>query len=188
MPKSFAKVHKHVSKKKGAKPTALNANSRDSRSLIRAGIRDDRVHKTEALRQKLNLPYLIRIQFVQDSLFGEDEEARETMEARAYAVEEVQDLIETFLERNSEEYEAVKAARRPGRPAAAREEALKTLEAQEKHEYEVGFWVPDLGDADNVKAFKEWKGKWIGLNIIKFVRVAKDGQVKPSAWPPKGNS
>jgi len=188
MPKSFAKVYKHVSKKKGAKPTALNANSRDSRSLIRAGIRDQRVSKTESLRQKLNLPYLNRTVFIQESLFGEDEDAREAIEARAYDIAEVQDLIETFLERHSEEYEQEKAARRPGRPASGREEVLKKNEATERHEYEAGFWVPDLSDADNVKAFKEWKGTWIGLNIIKFVRITKDGQVKASAWPPKGNS
>lgn len=110
------------------------------------------------------------------------------MEVRAYEVEEVQDLIESFLERNAEELEAVKAARRPGRPAAGREDMLTRQEARERMEYDSGFWVPELSDVVNVKAFREWKGEWIGLNIIKFVRIAKDGVVKGSAWPPRGNS
>lgn len=44
MPKTFAKVHKHISKKRGA-VDALHEFSRDARRLRRANHRDDRVAK-----------------------------------------------------------------------------------------------------------------------------------------------
>lgn len=47
MPKSLAKVQKHISKKRGA-IEALHENSRDAKLLRRAGTRDDRVARVSA--------------------------------------------------------------------------------------------------------------------------------------------
>jgi Translation machinery-associated protein 16 len=56
MPKSLNKVQKHITKKKG-KINALHVNSRDSKSLLRAGGRDQKVAKLASLREKANRPY-----------------------------------------------------------------------------------------------------------------------------------
>lgn len=48
MPKSFAKVHKHILKKRGV-IDALHENSRDAKRLRRANARDDRVARVSAL-------------------------------------------------------------------------------------------------------------------------------------------
>ena len=45
-----------------------------------------------------------------------------------------------------------------------------------------------MQDADNVAALKRWDGAWANLNTLKYVRLRKDGGVKESSWPPKGES
>lgn len=47
MPKSFSKVHKKISKKRGA-VEALHENSRDAKRLNRANTRDTRVARVQA--------------------------------------------------------------------------------------------------------------------------------------------
>lgn len=56
MPKSLAKVHKKISKKRG-NTTSLNENSRDAQRLRRAGARDDKLAKLSAARAKVNQPH-----------------------------------------------------------------------------------------------------------------------------------
>lgn len=51
MARAFQKVHKHVSKKKGA-VEALHENSRDAKRLRRAGARDDRVTRVQAVQSR----------------------------------------------------------------------------------------------------------------------------------------
>lgn len=80
------------------------------------------------------------------------------------------------------------AERRPGRPASAREDLLKHRISVERREYDVGFWVPDLRDAANLKLLKEWNGEWTSLGTMKYVRLAKDGTLHDSSFPPKGQS
>lgn len=56
MPKSLAKVHKKISKKRG-NINSLNENSRDAQRLRRAGARDDKLAKLSAARIKVNQPH-----------------------------------------------------------------------------------------------------------------------------------
>lgn len=51
MARSLQKVHKHVSKKKGA-VEALHENSRDANRLRRAAARDDRVARVKAVMSR----------------------------------------------------------------------------------------------------------------------------------------
>lgn len=58
MPSKYAKIQKHVTKKKGAaKLTALHEESRDARRLRKAVVRDDRVARMSAVREKANENY-----------------------------------------------------------------------------------------------------------------------------------
>jgi translation machinery-associated protein 16 len=61
------------------------------------------------------------------------------------------------------------------------------LEADTK-EYDSGLWIPDLRDEETLFTLRNWEGDWSGLNNMKFVRVMRDGEVRASSFPPKGQS
>ncbi|KAI9824366.1 MAG: hypothetical protein M1819_000871 [Sarea resinae] len=179
MPKSLSKVQKHIVKKRGGKATSLHENSRDSQRLRRAGARDDKIAKVSASRAKSNRPHLRRIVFFQDA-------AEETTEP--FTLQGVQALIQRYIGRDDEELAKLKKERRPGRPSSAREDVLKLSIATEEREYETGYWVPDMEDADNVDDLKRWTGDWSALNTLKFVRISSTGVKHISSFPPKGES
>lgn len=81
-----------------------------------------------------------------------------------------------------EEYEAVKKARRPGRPPSAREDLLKRKIAELTTEYQKGFFIPDLTSEENVKQLNRWEGSWSYLSTLTWVKVSADGTVKPTTW------
>lgn len=56
MPSKFNKVQKHVNKKKGS-TNSLHENSRDALRLRNAVIRDDKVARMSAIREKTNEPF-----------------------------------------------------------------------------------------------------------------------------------
>lgn len=57
---------------------------------------------------------------------------------------------------------------------------------------EIIFWhiavLPDLTDTDNAVLLERWEGTWSYLPTLKWVRISKDGTIKPSSFPPKGLS
>ena len=57
MAKALHKVQKHISKKRGGKPTSLHENSRDSQRLRAAGARDDKLAKVLAAATRANQAY-----------------------------------------------------------------------------------------------------------------------------------
>lgn len=48
--------------------------------------------------------------------------------------------------------------------------------------------MPDMTDVKNLEKLREWGGQWIGLNVLKFVRVFEDGRIVESSFPPRGRS
>ncbi|KAF2459641.1 translation machinery-associated protein 16 [Lineolata rhizophorae] len=177
--RSFSKVQKHVSKKKGKGASSLHENSRDTLRLRRAVARDDRVNAATAARANMNKPLLDRVAFFQSAA-----QAKESV----FSNEEVHATISVFLNRDDEELETLQSARRSGRPASNRETLLRQKHAAEGKEYESGFWFPDLQDDDNVRKLCAWTGEWVSLGALKFVRVRKDGYKQESSFPPKGAS
>lgn len=179
MPSKLAKVHKHIAKKKGDKIKSLHENSRDAKRLRRAGARDDRVARLTAVRDKANKQWLDRIDFFQDRL-------PETL--HPLNVEEIQALIEEYINRHDAELQVLKAERRAGRPPSTRQTLLEQQKQQEEKEYESGFWLPNLQDEETLVKLESWKGDWSGLGILRFVRVETQGGVKESQFPPRGAS
>lgn len=178
MPSSLHKVQKHVNKKKpGAKSHALHENSRDAIRLRRASGRDDKVARAQALREKANDKFLLRVSFLQSELGST---------TTTLNVPEIQALIEKLLARNDDALSEEKALRRPGRPASTRQGVLEQGIKEERNEYEGGFWVPDLRQTETVETLARWGGTWNGLANMKFVRVDSEGRVRESAFPPKG--
>ncbi|KAK5114369.1 hypothetical protein LTR62_002621 [Meristemomyces frigidus] len=177
MPSKLAKVQKHVTKKKGGKPTALHEDSRDARRLRKAGARDDKIHRQHNVREKANRSWLERVAFLQDNL----PETLHPLEVPA-----IQELIAEYLGRNDDEIGQLHSERRPGRPPGTRLTLLEQLRSGEGKEYETGFWVPNLADEVTLVKLDGWKGDWIGLANMRFVRVDAGGKVHESQFPPRG--
>ena len=101
---------------------------------------------------------------------------------------EVQDLIAGYIARDTEELAQLQLERRPGRPPSKRGELLKHRREVEEKEYDSGFWVPDVIDADHADMLRLWLGQWNALSVVRFIRVDRSGVSRESRFPPKGNS
>ena len=179
MPSKLAKVQKHVSKKKGSKINSLHENSRDAKRLRNAGARDDRVARLTAGRQKANRQWLDRIASFQDRL-------PETL--HPLDLEEIKVLIVDYLARSNEQIAQLKAERRPGRPMSTRQSLLEERIKMEEREFESGFWLPNLQDEETLVKLEAWKGDWVGLGNLRFIRVSREGGSRESHFPPGGAS
>ncbi|KAL9598853.1 MAG: hypothetical protein Q9179_003758 [Wetmoreana sp. 5 TL-2023] len=179
MPKDFAKVQKQIAKKKKGATSSLHENSRDAKRLRRAGARSEKLEKLTAARAKAYQPFLQRTSFFQSAL----QDA-----SNPFTTENMQALVQTYLDRNFTELSAIQSERRPGRPANTREEVLKQRISAEVNEYSSGFWMPDMADTGTLEYLRKWNGDWLSLNTLKFIRITKDGTKHASSFPPKGNS
>ncbi|KAF2768988.1 hypothetical protein EJ03DRAFT_273018 [Teratosphaeria nubilosa] len=179
MPSKLSKVTKHVSKKKGSKINSLHENSRDAQRLRRAGARDDRVARLTAVREKANRQWLERVAFFADRL-------PDTL--HPLNTEQIQELIIEFIGRNDEELDQLKADRRPGRPPVTRQTVLQQQVDAESKEFESGFYLPNLQDEQTLVRLDAWKGDWLSLGNLRFVRIDEKGNVRESQFPPRGAS
>ena len=179
MPSSLSKVQKHVKKKKGSKINSLHENSRDVQRLRRAGARDDRVAKVSAVREKVNNLWIDRVAFFRGRL-------PDTL--HPLELDTIHTLIQEYLARHDDEINGLKAERRPGRPANPRQTQLEQHRKVEVQEYDSGYWLPNLQDEETLIKLDAWKGEWVGLAVMRFLRVEKGGGVKESHFPPRGSS
>ena len=93
-----------------------------------------------------------------------------------------------YINRDEEELARFRAERRPGRPSSTREDLLKQRMEIEEREYHTGFWVPNVGDEQDLALLRNWNGLWTSLSTLKYVRIARNGTKQPSSFPPKGQS
>lgn len=96
--------------------------------------------------------------------------------------------LKSYIQRDDDELATLKAQRRKGRPPSTDEERLIQMIDSEQREFRGGFWLPDLRDEDGRLKLEKWSGDWAGMNSLKFVRVAETGAIRPSSFPPKGQS
>ncbi|KAL8704070.1 MAG: hypothetical protein Q9201_002769 [Fulgogasparrea decipioides] len=197
MPKDFAKVQKQIAKKKKGATSSLHENSRDAKRLRRAGARSEKLEKLTAARAKAYQPFrkpvpkalcvllVLKEKSVQRTSFFQSalQDA-----SNPFTTENMQALVQTYLDRNFTELSAIQSERRPGRPANTREEVLKQRISAEVNEYSSGFWMPDMADTGTLEYLRKWNGDWLSLNTLKFIRITKDGTKHASSFPPKGNS
>lgn len=94
----------------------------------------------------------------------------------------------SYLSRHDKELAELKSQRRPGRPSSTREDLLQQFMTMEDREYNGGFWIPDMQDERNLRILRQWNGEWTALNTFKFIRLARDGTMQNSSFPPKGLS
>ena len=99
---------------------------------------------------------------------------------------DLHNVAKNYLARDYPLLAELKAERRPGRPRSTKQTLLEQQQHQEQKEYETGLWVPDMRTESNLEKLRDWKGEWVSLTHLTFVRIGKGGGVKESAWPPKG--
>ncbi|KAL2137141.1 hypothetical protein VTI74DRAFT_8773 [Chaetomium olivicolor] len=178
MAKTLEKTRKQIAKKRNGAIDALHQNSRDSKRLHRAQVRDDRLEKIAEARRKKDQPLLARAKFFQEFV---QQNGNKPLELEA-----IQAKIHEFVHQHDEEYEEVKKARRPGRPASTREDLLKMKITALEKEYRDGFYLPDLTTEANVMLLSRFEGSWSYLTNLTWVKVSSSGNVKPSSFPPQG--
>lgn len=180
-PKSLHKVAKSITRKIGKhgpkKSTALHGNSRDAKRLQRASARDSKVAEKIYLAAKSRDPYLARI--------AHFHALAASAPKREWSDEDLKDTVEQFIRRRDVALGKLEGERRAGRPMSKEEERVRARKENEENEFESGFWVVDLRDEENRRKLCEWKGDWGGMNVLKFVRVRKDGKVVGGTWPPR---
>ena len=168
-----------MKKKKGDKITSLHENSRDAQRLRRAGARDDRVARLSSIRDKMNKPWIDRVEFFQQRL-------PDTL--HPLDIEYIQSLIKKYIERNDTEIDQLKAERRQGRPPSSRQTLFEQQRKTDEKEFESGFWLPNLQDEQTLVKLDEWQGDWVSLATFKFARVDSKGVLRESQFPPRGAS
>ncbi|KAL8797478.1 MAG: hypothetical protein Q9195_000294 [Heterodermia aff. obscurata] len=179
MPTNLSKVQKKITKKKGG-ITSLHENSRDAQKIRRAsGV----------------VATVERVSFFQEAAETAGDllslEKTQILIQRSASTSSIQNLkltLFSYLNRDNEELQQLKAERRPGRPSSAKEDLLRQRIEMEEREYNAGYWVPDMEDGKNLVALREWSGEWENLNILRFIRVTKGGNKIESSFPPKGKS
>ncbi|EQL00135.1 hypothetical protein OCS_04152 [Ophiocordyceps sinensis CO18] len=178
MPSSLQKTRKHIAKKRNGEVNSLHEKSRDSMRLHKAGVRDQRLEKLAAARSKREQPIVDRVAFVQENL---NERGNSPLDLAA-----VQSLIHILIHQHDEEFDALKKARRSGRPPSAREDLLKMKMSALEIEYQKGFALPDVMTEENVKLLEDWEGSWSKLTTLTWIKVSRAGQVRKSDFPSKG--
>ncbi|OBT59416.1 hypothetical protein VE04_00528 [Pseudogymnoascus sp. 24MN13] len=179
MPKGLQKTRKKINKK-GGDIHALHENSRDSMRLRRASNRDEKLKRVGTAKRKDNQPLIVRAAYFQEAVRKND--------GKELTMEQITPLIEEFVHQHDEEFSEVKSQRRPGRPSSTREDVLRIKIAKDEKEWENGFYLPDLTIPDNAIYLDRWDGTWSYLPTLKWVTIAKNGTVKPSSFPPKGQT
>ncbi|KFY41406.1 hypothetical protein V494_03026 [Pseudogymnoascus sp. VKM F-4513 (FW-928)] len=179
MAKGLMKTRKKINKK-GSDIHALHENSRDSMRLRRASNRDEKLKRVGSAKRKDNQPLIVRAAFFQEAVRRNG--------GKELTMEQITPLIEEFVHQNDEEYSEIKSERRAGRPASTREDVLRIRIAKDEKEWENGFYLPDLTIPDNAIYLDRWDGSWAYLPTLKWVTIAKNGTVKPSSFPPKGQT
>ncbi|PKS13014.1 hypothetical protein jhhlp_000355 [Lomentospora prolificans] len=176
MPSSFAKTRKQISKKRDGNINTLHENSRDSKRLHRASVRDERLDKLAASRSRREQPMIDRVSHFKRKVAANG--------SKPLTQEQVEKLIDEFVHQYDDEFNTIKKARRPGRPASAKEDLLKRKIEALTSEHEAGFLLPDLTAGDNIHRLERWEGNWSYLCTLSWVRVSKAGLIRPSTFLP----
>ncbi|XP_034399487.1 translation machinery-associated protein 16 [Cyclopterus lumpus] len=101
-------------------------------------------------------------------------------EKTTYTRKDACDLVERYLQRFDLELEQIELVNgikgRQGRLHGAREAVIKQTIERERAQYEgVGFEIPDIINAKNLKTFSEWTGDRKKLPNLKLRKVSNKG-------------
>lgn len=172
MAKTLIKVQQKLQKKK----TPLHPKGRKAQLLARASLREDRVNQKKLVHTMRKSEENQIVDFFQEFINLEEQ-----LEKESFLLEDMKTLIQAFIDRDNEELEQLRKARRSDRPPSKKQDLLEFRIKHEKHMFETGWKVPDLRTAVNVAKLREWKGGHGGLTSISFCLVKKEGTPEDTA-------
>lgn len=159
-------ITKNLQKLSKAKSSnQLHAKSRKLKQLNRAQLRENRLAQQKSVSSHIQDKKTARFKFFQGLIKDSDQQS--------YTDAEIHDFISQYIDRDLDELEALKAARRPGRPATKRQDELTEAIEKDNKEYDSGLTIPDLTDSENVTALRDWKGDMAKMSLIKRVKVVR---------------
>ncbi|KAI9102820.1 translation machinery-associated protein 16 [Phlyctochytrium arcticum] len=94
-------------------------------------------------------------------------------ELPAATPEVVYDVIEQYIQRNSDEVERIQSTLRKNRPSPPKLDMLQALAKKDEQEYINGIEIPLLLDQKNVTILRAWDGDYNGISRIKMVTVRR---------------
>ncbi|KAH3671051.1 hypothetical protein OGAPHI_000762 [Ogataea philodendri] len=147
----------------------LHPKGRKARLVSRATLRDEKLAKKKAIHQDRKSEELQIVTYFQQVICDNEEwSGKPTFEPS-----EIHAFIQTFIARDDDELEQLRAERRPGRPATKRQDLLEQRKAKESHMYETGWSIPDLQNKTTVELLRNWNGDRGSLTALTFKTVKK---------------
>ncbi|KAL7647885.1 UNVERIFIED_CONTAM: hypothetical protein RMT77_001495 [Armadillidium vulgare] len=166
----MGKIHQLSESKKSK---IVHPLSRKAKQLSKKVTRDAKMVKKKTVSN-------MRLQLLGDKLMWFKENFDSTLPC--YTDEQINDLIERYIDRHREEIEQINLKNNIGhrkfRQHASREDLIQICKETEMREFTTsGFETVDLTNMENVNRFKKWNGeiKFLGnMKLRKFLQTASN--------------
>ncbi|KAI3406815.2 TMA16 [Candida oxycetoniae] len=164
---SLKKVTKNVSKSTGS----IHIKGRKFKQLNRAAVRDKKLQrkKLESIDKKSN--ELIIVTYFQSQI--------QTETQSSYTLDEMKELITSFIQQYKEQLEELEKENRKGRPISTKQKILQEKIKHQEHVFDTSYNVPDLSDEETVKRLRAWNGTTGATTGFKFVRISRNMKQLP---------
>lgn len=159
--KSLGKIQK------SAKNKNIHPKGRKFKQLNRATLREVSILKKKLLHIDKRSNELMCIKFIQDIVLS-----AEYLDREIFTVEELKQFLQAYIDRDDQELELLKDARKPGRPTSNKQLLLESKKKQELGIFETGWYLPNLMDSKTVKNLRNWNGTFGGNNNIDKILVS----------------
>ena len=147
-----------------------------------------KMHAKEQRKLKLSGKSTIggmRLQILGEKLLWFHENLSLALEENVVTAQNMLDLIENYIQRNSEELEQIKLKNSIGsgqynkrNQHSSRQNAIESTKKTEQEEFQgCGLEVPDLQDLENLRKFQEWNGELRFVQNFKLKRITKNSLI-----------
>ncbi|KAI8895727.1 translation machinery-associated protein 16 [Globomyces pollinis-pini] len=102
-------------------------------------------------------------------------------EFETVTIDDLHDLVLSYIERNDPEILELKAKLRKGRPRPNRLDNLEMLKSTELGNYKIGFEVPNLTNPDVFKSMKKWEGDYNAIDTLTTIRIKQSDAIIKNA-------
>lgn len=160
--KSLGKVQKKLAKQSLG---LLHHKGRKFKQLNRAHERENKLQKRKADFNDVKNHELLFYLHMQTKITVQPQDV--------YTHDETLAFVEEHVARFDAEIAEHTQNRRAGRPKTNRHQILEQKRAQERHDLQTGFRVPDLGDATTVLRLRSWNGTSGASTLWKFSTVTR---------------
>ncbi|KAH8919460.1 hypothetical protein BT69DRAFT_1337269 [Atractiella rhizophila] len=169
MPNNRVKTTKQLqSKKSGVATKKLHPESRRAKQVMRINLRTEKLAKAKKARREVEVGKVDRHIHIIHSM---------APEKSRLSLQELHELLQQYIHRNTEELTKLQKERRPGRPKGKREVEIEMAVSRDTEEGRSGFLLPDLTDSWCVQLCRQWiddplNGDPSFLPRIKLIRIS----------------